>query len=262
MNARFHVAVVLLFSVGVLAVSRQGGGAALEARTWTDSTGTHTVKAEMIDFKDGKVHLKKGDGTVVVVPLGKLSEADQRFVKSQAGSRGVGIKAPATVMLTDLAGKPRELAHDDGKMAGKKSIAGGGHAVRFETGGGTSYLTSVSLHGSRYGYPTAPKEDFHVWLCDEKFKVITDFPIPYSRFQRAEPRWVPLRVKPTLVPEKFIVCFGFNPTATKGVYVSYDGQASGNSLVGVPGGRTGPFESGDWMIRVTLDQLKPGGAKK
>lgn len=261
MNARFRVGVVLLFSLGALAVPAQGEGAAPETRTWTDSTGTHTVEAQLVDVKDGKVHLKKIDGTVAVVPLEKLSEADQRFVRSQGGGANAG-NAPATAMLADLAGKPRELAQDDGKIANKKSIAGGGHAVRFETGGGTWYLTSVSLHGSRYGYPTAPKEDFHVWLCDEQFKVITDFSMPYSRFQRGDPRWVPLKVKPTLVPEKFIVCFGFNPTATKGVFVSYDGQASGNSLVGVPGRKAGPFESGDWMIRATLDQLKTGGAKK
>jgi RNA polymerase sigma-70 factor (ECF subfamily) len=69
---------------------------------------------------------------------------------------------------------------------------------------------------------------------------------------------VPLPVTPTLVPAKFIVCVGFNPTATKGVFVHRDKEADGNSLVGLPGGKAEPFAKGDWMIRVQIDQAKPG----
>ena len=56
------------------------------ARTWTDSTGNHTVEAEFVDLKDGKVRLKKEDGKTITIPIERLSEADQEFVKSTAGS--------------------------------------------------------------------------------------------------------------------------------------------------------------------------------
>ncbi len=160
-----------------------------------------------------------------------------------------------TVDQKQLGGQARELAQDDGQAAGKASLAGGGHAVRFEAPGDNWYLTQVRIHGSRYGMPAPPKEDFSVWICDGDFKSIVKLSYPYAKFQRAaEGRWVALSVKPTRVPKEFIVCVGFNPTATKGVYVSRDAQGSGNSLTGLPG-RTGhPFQQGDWMIRATVSQ--------
>ena len=118
-------------------------------------------------------------------------------------------------------------------MKGKKSIAGGGHAVRFEAPGEGWTLTAVRIHGSRYGYPRPPREDFKVFLCDEKFKPIAEFAFPYSKFERGESKWVTLEVKPTKLPKTFILGVDFDPTQTKGVYVSHDKEGSGRSLVGL-----------------------------
>ena len=52
------------------------------ARKWIDSTGEYTVEAEFVDFKDGKIQLRKANGNVVAVPIEKLSESDRAFVKS------------------------------------------------------------------------------------------------------------------------------------------------------------------------------------
>jgi len=160
----------------------------------------------------------------------------------------------------DLAGQPLELAHDDGRQAGKRSIAGSGHAVRFTVPGSSWYLTSVQVYGSRYGYPAPPREDFHVWLCDSDFKVIADFPQPYSKFRRGNPRWVNLSMQPTSVPSEFVICVAFNPTGTKGVYVGHDKSPSRNSFTGLAGQEGKPFSRGDWMIRVRLDQLRTADA--
>lgn len=160
----------------------------------------------------------------------------------------------------DMTGKPLELAHDDGKQAGKKSIAGAGHAVKFKTEGSGWYLTGVSLYGSRYGHNVAPKENFHVWFCDKDFKVIADFPQPYSIFKKGPPRWVNLPVTPMAVPSEFIVCAGFNPTGTKGVFVGMDSDPTGNSFVGLPGTELKLLDNADWMIRAKLDQTKSGNA--
>jgi len=160
----------------------------------------------------------------------------------------------------ELAGQPMDLAHDDGRQAGKSSIAGSGHAVRFTIPGGSWYLTGVRIYGSRYGYPAPPKEDFHIWLCDSDFKTIADFPQPYEKFKRGNPRWINSTLKPTNVPNEFIVCVGFNPTGTKGVYVGYDESGSGNSFTGLAGRKGRAFNKGDWLIRVRLDQLKTADA--
>jgi RNA polymerase sigma-70 factor (ECF subfamily) len=148
------------------------------------------------------------------------------------------------------------LQHDYGKSAGKRSIAGSGHAVRFESPDEDRVLTSVRIFGSRYGLPKAPNEDFHVWLCDEKMQALAQFDFPYGEFERGEPAWVTLKIKPTKVPKNFILCVGFNPEQTKGVYVHYDDQPTENSLTGLPGQEPKVFPTGNWMIRVTLSRPK------
>lgn len=155
-----------------------------------------------------------------------------------------------------LTGSPRVLSHDDGTQAGKSSIAGGGHAVRFSVPDGSAYLTAVEIYGARYGSPKAPNEEFRVWLCDEQFRAIAEFKMPYAKFERGEPKWVKLRLDPTNVPSKFIVCVEFNPAATKGVYVHYDGKDGVNSLTGLPGSEPRAFTKGNWMIRASVDQTK------
>jgi RNA polymerase sigma-70 factor (ECF subfamily) len=73
---------------------------------------------------------------------------------------------------------------------------------------------------------------------------------------------VTLPVKPTSVPSEFILCVGFNPTATRGVFVHHDKEGSGNSLTGLPGEPGSDFTKGDWLIRASVDVLKtPAPAK-
>ncbi len=161
--------------------------------------------------------------------------------------------APVEESEKPAASKPGELSHDNGTMAGKLSINGGGHAVKFKVDGDSWKVTSVSLHGSRYGEVRPPKEDFKVWICDAQFKPIATFHFPYSSYTRSDPVWKTFRIRPTRVPKDFIVCFGFNPEQTKGVYVSHDNKASETSMIGVPGeGEPKPFTKGNWMIRCKI----------
>ncbi len=156
----------------------------------------------------------------------------------------------------------KELAHDDGKPVGKMSIAGSGHAVVFEAPAPDCTLTSVRIYGSRYGTPHPPDEDFHVWVCDESGKPFHRFTFPYKLFVRGVNEWVKLKVDPTPVPQKFIICVGFDPEATKGVYVFYDAKRDNDSRVGLPGDLGQKFEKGDWMIRATVELPKASGASQ
>ena len=52
-----------------------------QVRTWTDSTGAFAVEAEFQGFSNRRIVLKKSDGTVVKVPLDRLSAADQAILK-------------------------------------------------------------------------------------------------------------------------------------------------------------------------------------
>jgi len=176
-----------------------------------------------------------------------LSALPRAFAADVAG------ETPAAA-VPKLATAQKELANDDGASAGKRSVAGSGHAVRFEAPGKEWYLTAVRVYGSRYGRPNPPAESAYIWLCDADFKLLSVFRFPYGTFQRSDPQWVTIPVKPTLVPQRFIIGVGFNPTATKGVYVHYDSAGSGKSLLGLPGRESRPFDKGDWLIRAVLQE--------
>jgi len=52
-------------------------------RVWTSSDGAYTVKAKLVDLKDGSVLLKKAGGQIVEVPVEKLSEADRDLLRKR-----------------------------------------------------------------------------------------------------------------------------------------------------------------------------------
>ena len=54
------------------------------ARTWTDNTGTYSVEAELVEVQGDKVVLRKVSGSVITVPVARLSETDRRYLQSLA----------------------------------------------------------------------------------------------------------------------------------------------------------------------------------
>ncbi len=169
---------------------------------------------------------------------------------------------PATPVepgAAEATGNTTVLKYDDGAPDGKRSIAGSGHAVLFAKPEGDWYLTTVHLFGSRYGYPQAPREDFYVYVCDRAFKVIKQYPLPYATLQRGAERWYDIAVDPVQIPDLFYVCFAFNPTRTKGVFVCFDKSVKQtHSKTGVPGKPLrNVTENLEWMIRATLTRA-PG----
>lgn len=61
-----------------------------EYRTWTDASGKFQVEAEFVSYAMGLVKLRKRDGAIITLPLEKLSEADQGWVREQFKSRKSG----------------------------------------------------------------------------------------------------------------------------------------------------------------------------
>jgi S1-C subfamily serine protease len=53
-------------------------------RSWKSSDGAYSIDAEYVGAKDGKVSLRKPNGTVIEVPLDRLSAEDQAYVAKQA----------------------------------------------------------------------------------------------------------------------------------------------------------------------------------
>lgn len=149
------------------------------------------------------------------------------------------------------------LKYGDNKPDGRKSIAGAGEMIRFELPTEAGAVRAIRVHGSRYGYPQAPKEDFEVTLLSADMKeVLHTELVPYSLFKRAKKgRWTHVPFKESVeVPQTFWVVLDFNAEAKKGVYVSYDTSTKGQySRVGTTDedARETKFD-GDWMVQVLL----------
>jgi hypothetical protein len=145
------------------------------------------------------------------------------------------------------------LKYDDGKSDGKRSTAGGGHAVVFKRPAGDWAVDRVEMYGSRYGTTEPPKENFQIFICDADFNVIKEIDEPYSKLTYDE-KWYGFDFEPVSVPEGFYVCVYFNPTATKGFYMNYDSDVKkSHSKFALPWTFISDVnEKYDWMIRVHL----------
>lgn len=146
---------------------------------------------------------------------------------------------------------PLEMKYDDGTSDGYQSIAGGGHAVKFQLPGGYKELTSVSIYGMRYGRP-GDSNMYRIHILDVSMHEIKRIDGSYQDFQYAQEGWrlFPLN-PPVKVPRTFWVCFVFDPGRTHGVYVHYDRSAQGNSRMGMPPDLN--VDPGyNWMIRCNV----------
>lgn len=74
-----------------------------EPRQWKDRSGKFTVEAEYAGYADGKVTLKKTDGTNMTLELSQLSPKDQEFVRAE-------LKAARAVAKESKASKETPIA--------------------------------------------------------------------------------------------------------------------------------------------------------
>lgn len=157
---------------------------------------------------------------------------------------------------------PPLLGYGDGNPDGKKSYGGSGHLIRFELPEGVTKVKGIRIHGSRYGLPQAPNEDFEItFLSEKRDETLHTESAPYKIFKRGKENWVRVQFdKPVELPQKFWVALDFNAEQTKGVYVSYDTSTKGQySRVGKAGDDTEPKETdfgGDWMVQLMLEVPK------
>jgi len=61
--------------------------------TWTDSTGKHTTRAELLSLASNTAELRKESGDIVAVPVDRLSEQDQLFARLLVASEKARIWA-------------------------------------------------------------------------------------------------------------------------------------------------------------------------
>ena len=168
------------------------------------------------------------------------------------GGAAEATKVPAPEPIPGLT-QAAVLHHDDGAQTGMESISGSGHAVQFDRPTDAHYLEAVQIFASRYGAPEPPKEDFHLYVLNERQQVLADVPFPYAMIERADMKWYTLRTPSIEVPEKFMIALAFNPQRTKGIYLAYAAaNGASHSLIGLPADGFEPWKPVEWMIRPTL----------
>ncbi len=62
-----------------------------EVREWTDSSGGFNMQAELVAIRGTNVILEKTDGQIITIPMSRLSNADQQFLRDQQA----GMNRPA-----------------------------------------------------------------------------------------------------------------------------------------------------------------------
>lgn len=84
-----------------------------EFRNWTDATGKFTISAKLVEEKEGKIVLKKEDGTEITLSVERLSSNDQKYLASQRTPAAEKLK-PATLPINDVKDIPRlrEIAEE------------------------------------------------------------------------------------------------------------------------------------------------------
>ncbi|MCH7729869.1 MAG: hypothetical protein IH991_25875 [Planctomycetes bacterium] len=93
-----------------------------EFRTWTDSTGTHSVEASFAGCLNGNVKLRKVNGIEVSLPLDKLSLYDRNFIQNHLRTSRLAVRrslprVAATANVDPIAeplGDPRRVARAAG----------------------------------------------------------------------------------------------------------------------------------------------------
>jgi len=74
---RMRVAIACLGLIFVLSQVATGQ----ESRTWSDSTGKFKIEGKLLGVEGGKARLERSNGSVVQIPVTKLSAADQKYIK-------------------------------------------------------------------------------------------------------------------------------------------------------------------------------------
>src|SRR5262245_37712147 len=80
------------------------------------------VEAEFVAAKDGKVFLEKKDGSVITVPIDRLSEDDQKFLTSLTEKKEKTVQADSARPPTgDDAGTHPMVDSSDGQVLARKA---------------------------------------------------------------------------------------------------------------------------------------------
>jgi thiol-disulfide isomerase/thioredoxin len=95
LSPRLFFVVALLGAIAAAVVA--------EERTWTDKTGKFKISGELVKVQDGNALVRRADGKEIKVPLERLSDADQQFVKEHDDKSSSAEATEANKAVADIA---------------------------------------------------------------------------------------------------------------------------------------------------------------
>ena len=122
----------LVASVVILltAIALQSAVADARPRKWTDRSGRFSIRAELMEFKDDQVVLKRPDGKTISVPLMRLSRRDQGFVVGITTMAGWSVQAKAaTAAIHDPQIRAKAFTGIAVAQASMGDVAGANHTA-------------------------------------------------------------------------------------------------------------------------------------
>ena len=97
-NSLFAIALCLLSTISLL-----------DARTWTEAKSGRTVDGTFRKVNGASVEILRSNGTLLKLPLAKLSEEDQKFVAEQQEAETANNKAAAAPKVTHKKGDELQM---------------------------------------------------------------------------------------------------------------------------------------------------------
>ncbi len=109
--------------------------------TWTDATGTHHIEAKFQSMAAGNVKLIKRDGSALTLPLEKLSDEDQEWIRNRPTiSKRLKDKGTITAVTAPTVTAPAVTAPIVGKW-----VWPGGDIAEFKQDGTAKWLTDGGM---------------------------------------------------------------------------------------------------------------------
>lgn len=98
-NLRYSLAAAALAATTLIS------SASAEILTWSDSTGRFTIQAEYVGSDGTAVQLRKADGSMISVPLARLSDASRTLAQQMAkGQASAGVSSTRMPAASDTTG--------------------------------------------------------------------------------------------------------------------------------------------------------------
>ncbi len=211
------------------------------ARQWTSRNGGFSAEAELLDVKDGKVILKKTDGSTLTVPLNKLSLGDVRYVNEVLKSAEEGITGGKAESPTT------EKPQNEPVPAAAATVDL--QKLRYQWKKGQTYAYRVTIKGDRGYYANYYAGDvtYKVKSADEN-DILLSMSAKMTRGERLEPIDVFAIAGPGFGP-------GFGPWMMPGPPVMVRSNSQKEVVVTVdPQGRVDHIE-GDAQLPFLLGDL-------